>query len=229
MGLDWLPMSKPKPGREQEFQALAEALENFDDLPENRRVLGLFRKSSKEELKRRREELERQYDEASIPAYTVVGAPRVGHDAAADEWLEQRLADRKPGVDPDDVRRDMQGYYVLELVTDCDGVPRYSNGGFGSYVEASSFRAQFLESCMDVIDKDLLEEGYEQMTPDKLRDYGDRLLARAGSFSRASGIEIPDVPPADLDSPAGHLHIVVSAGRWCKFWAERGHGLEPYF
>lgn len=41
---------------------------------------------------------------------------------------------------------ELKGHYVVALAPPCDGVPFYSNGSMG-YVEALSFRAQFIKTA----------------------------------------------------------------------------------
>ena len=66
MGLDLLVESCAKPGHEGEWRRLLQR--TFDD----------------EELSET--EIER-FQEISIPGYERIGAPRVGHDKAADQWI----------------------------------------------------------------------------------------------------------------------------------------------
>jgi hypothetical protein len=134
---------------------------------------------------------------------------------------------------------------VLPLVPPCDGLPPYSNGSPGGYVEQFSFRAQFLRDCADDIGEELLSSAYESKLPGDLLDYGRELLARAEDLARRHGLDplnlvTPDELPSLEDLMAGKLppptpwsvehrvDVAHSAGRWCVFWGERGHILDAY-
>lgn len=41
----------------------------------------------------------------------------------------------------------------------------------------------------------------------------------------------PHEPPSEFveGSAETRADILLSAARWCLFWAERGHGMEPWF
>ena len=65
MGLDLIPMGRPKPGHEEEWQRLMQPL--YED----------------------REEIEGAAErrlEISEPSYATAGAPRVGEDEEANAW-----------------------------------------------------------------------------------------------------------------------------------------------
>jgi len=236
MGLDWLPGNKPKPGYEAELRRIVQTL-SWDKIAKADRdpvATGAWSRlrqifAGPEPSKADSDALRQRYDEISISAFETLGAPRVGFDPAADDWAKKTYATHnieKPfGV----WFAEMRGYYVVSLVPPCDGIPFYSNGIMASYVERFSFRAQFLKSCRLVIGERLFESSYEvKFAPDFSR-FGANLLASAASYAKANNLEIPATAPEDSDSVQGQLHIVAAAGRWCQFWGDRGHFLEPYF
>ena len=110
----------------------------------------------------------------------------------------------------------------------CDGLPRYSNAALG-YVEEFSFRAEFLRDCEEILGEDLLERGYETMTAEEMGAYGMELLGRAETYAREQGIAMDKLETDDEESPQFKLDVMLAAGRWCRFWAERGHILDPYW
>jgi hypothetical protein len=63
------------------------------------------------------------------------------------------------------VLREFHGYYVLRLVQ-CDGVPRYSNGGLYEGADETSFRGDFLKDCADVLGQDLLNDAWNSKMPE---------------------------------------------------------------
>jgi hypothetical protein len=116
-----------------------------------------------------------------------------------------------------------------------DGVPHYSNGGQGSYCEAYTFRAKFLEFCKDMLAEELLGEAWARHRPAELTDYGTRLRDRAAAFAEENRVahvlgqrNLPE-SITDFEHPAAKAHVVDSAARWCLFWSERGHGMIADF
>jgi hypothetical protein len=100
-------------------------------------------------------------------------------------------------------------------------------------VDQTSFRGKFLESCTQVIGKDLLKRAWEPILVRDLADYGGALRACADQFAIKSGnskvIGNRAFEWKDEGDLASQLHVVDQAARWCLFWSMRGHGLEPYF
>jgi len=221
MGLDWLPGNKPKPGFEDEFRQIIAAVAGANLAPADRPPLVQTMQASQQELRRR-------YEEISISAFETLNAPRVGFDAAANDWARRTHIEQKITKPLSEWLQEIRGYYVLSLVEPCDGIPPYSSGPLG-YVERYSFRAAFLSSCLSIIGESLSDGAYYIKFPPELSAYGDQLLFSADQFARANKITIPAAPPDNPDPNEGLLHIVRAAGRWCRYWAERGHFLEPYF
>ena len=124
MGLELIVEGSPKPGHEHEWRQLLER--SFAD-----------EKLSKAQVAR--------FQEISIPGYARIGAPRVGYDNAANQWiLEARNAKTHKEVAA--ALQEFEGYYVVRLV-ECDGVPRYSHGGLYEGADETSFRGAFLNDC----------------------------------------------------------------------------------
>jgi hypothetical protein len=177
-----------------------------------------------------------QFKEISVPGYQRIGAPQVGRDSAANQWI---LDARKPST-PEEVAavlKEFDGYYVLRLVK-CDGVPTCSHGGLYEGADETSFRGAFLNDCQDVLSKALLKEAWNHKFPEQAVAYGKRLLAAADAAEASGKVPTPGhtllsrlglskerepVPIAD------QLDIVRSAGRWFVFWGERGHPVRAWF
>ncbi len=212
MGLDWNPGNKAKSGFEPEFLELWRKLHAKPCFFRSRKV--------------------KRFGEITVSAFETLHTPRVGFDAVADGWV--RLKAFPSRVDKSLTEEvfvaRMKGFRVLELVQPCDGIPTYSNGYAGGYVERYAFRGQFLKDCLDVIGDDLLETGYVSKLPQETIAYGARLLEKAEQFAASHSIKLSDVRSIDdEDSPIYKLDIVLSASRWCRFWGERGHWLEAYW
>lgn len=230
MGLDWLPGNKPKPGCEEEYQAILDALEEAG----NREEKGFFAKllSRETEPEVDEEALIERFHEVSISAFETLDAPRVGHDEAANDWARRMREENKPDVPEEEWMEHYEGYYVLDLMPPCDGIPRYSNGGMG-YVESYSFRGKVLGLCTDIIGDERYEKGFERMRPAVLVAYGKELIACAETWAAEHGVDIdagiPEGEEIDLEDPGLKVDMVLSAGRWCIYWGERGHILDPYY
>jgi hypothetical protein len=178
----------------------------------------------------RRKTKSRRLGEISCTPFDTLKAPTVGLDTAATEWARlqfERLADKSLTVE--EFLRRMNGFRVLSLVPVNDGLPRYTNGSPGGYVEAYSFRGQFLRDCEGIIGPELLESAYVSKTASETTAYGRELLNRASVRAHELGIDLTAVHSAeDPESVEFHLDVVQSAGRWCVFWGDRGHWLEAY-
>jgi hypothetical protein len=216
MGLDWDPLGKPKPGHESEFEELFHELlilENED------------------------KSLWDRWFEITIDPTEVLSAPRIGSDATADEWIAARYPGwslKQPLLTREKFVKQFHGMYVLELLPPNDGLPVYSNGGFGGHVDAHSFRGDILKACQDVLEDDMIEAAWGHYLARDLMDYGKRLQDRVAVFAEKNNLldvigrrDPPD--EEDLEHPAMQAHIVSSAAKWCLFWSERDHGMRADF
>ena len=216
MGLDLVVEGCAKPGHEREWCRLLE------------------RAFAEKELSEAETE---RFQEISIPGYERIGAPRVGQDPAADQWIFE-AQDAKTPDEKAAVLKEFEGYYVVRLVK-CDGVPKHTHAGLYDGVDETSFRGKFLDLCRDVLSKKLWEDAYNHRFPDQAVAYGKALLAAAdeaeagrgpkpeqrqrGFFSRL--FSVPEPEPITM---AEQLNIVRSAGRWFMFWGERGHPIRAW-
>jgi len=215
MGLDLIVEGCAKPGHESEWRQL------------------LKRSFADEELS---EAEVARFREICIPGYERIGAPRVGSDSAANQWiLEARNA--KTPEDIADVLKEFDGYYVVRLL-ECDGVPKYSHGGLYEGVDETSLRGAFLDDCQDVLGKDLLKNAWNHKFPEEAVAFGKALLAAAKAAENVStapkqrrtilsrlGLAKQPEPVAITEQ----LDIVRAAGRWFIFWGERGHPIRAWF
>lgn len=219
MGLDLVVESSPKPGHEAEWRRILE------------RSFGDEEPAPGDEAR---------FGEISIPPYERVGAPRVGYDKAADDWIIEAAK----AATPDEAARvlhEFHGYYALRLV-ECDGVPEYSHGGLYDGVDETSFRGAFLSACTDVLPQRLIDEAWGHKFPEEAVGYGRALLAAADpAAAGADASKLREAKPGllsrlglgkkTLDSIPfeEQLKIVGAAGRWYVFWGERGHAIRAWF
>lgn len=215
MGLDLVVEGCAKPGYEKEWRRLLERSFADEEL-------------SEAEVAR--------FKEISVPGYQRIGAPQVGRNSAANQWiLDARKANTPEEVAA--VLKEFDGYYVVRLVK-CDGVPMYSHGGLYEGADETSFRGAFLNDCQDVLSKALLKEAWNHKFPEQAVAYGKEL------FAAADAAEAPGRAPirrrtllsrlrlAKESEPvpiADQLDIVRMAGRWFTFWGERGHAIRAWF
>lgn len=178
------------------------------------------------------DEVER-FESISLPAYASLGAPRVGSDPAADNWIADQMADR---MGREQAIAENDGYYALALI-ESDGLPKFTNARSYEGVDETSLRGKFLESCTLVLTKKLIDAAWNHRMPNEAVTYGESLLAAAAdarsgktlsprnpSMLRALFGSAPEIIPLDLQ-----LDIVETAGRWFVFWGSRGHPIRAYY
>jgi hypothetical protein len=215
MGLDLVVEGCAKPGYEREWRQLLERAFAEEEL-------------SEAEIAR--------FQEISIPGYARIGAPRVGHDSAANKWILEARQPKTP-EEAADILKEFEGYYVARLV-ECDGVPGFSNAGLYEGVDETSFRGSFLDQCQDILSTDLLSDAWNHKFPDDAVAYGNDLLAAADTAERDGRVAKPrstflsrlglsKAPPAPL-AITEQIEIVRQAGRWFIFWGERGHPIRAW-
>jgi hypothetical protein len=217
MGLDWQPLSKPKPGHEAEFDELYDEIFDLDNKDAS---------------------LWERLRAIAISPDETLQAPRVGVDAEADRWAAEKYAKRSWKqllVSRRKWRKIFHGYYVIDLVPPNDGMPRYTNGGPGSYCAAYTFRAKFFDFCEDMLGEELSGEAWVPHRPAELTEYGTRLRDHAAAFAERERVadvlgqrRLPE-SITDWEHPAAKAHIVNSAARWCLFWGAHGRGMYPDF
>ncbi|WP_240609384.1 hypothetical protein [Flavipsychrobacter stenotrophus] len=122
MGLDMRPMGKPKPGCEQQFNELFKRLSNTKttELSWLDKLRG--KKVPPHESK---EKLQEEWLAMQIPAYETIKAPRVGRDSEANDWIVEKYKESNTELSEADFIREYDGYYVIELAKELDGVPMY--------------------------------------------------------------------------------------------------------
>lgn len=212
MGLDWNPGPRAKPGFETEFETLWGKI-----VPHK----WCWNRAAKI----------RRFKEITQPAFDTLKTPTVGLDEEATAWAHRQFEKRADKTLTEDqfVSR-MAGFRVLSLTPPCDGLPRYSNGCPGGYVEAYAFRGQFLKGCGEIAGDELVDGAWKSKRPAETTAYGHALLKCASDYARLHHINLDAANDAeDPDSTEARLDVLRAAGRWCVFWGERGHWLEAWF
>jgi hypothetical protein len=223
MGLDMRPMGKPKPGFEKRYIEIYQMLKT-DTLPKPSMLEKLLGKKGPT-----KEELIEEWFANLIPTYETIKAPRVGRDKEADAWVKEQYEESDKKVSLQDFVKEYQGYYVIDLAKEADGVPVYR--AFGQ--DENVFRGQFLNDCVDLIGKELVHEAWETKLADDALDYGNRLMQAADKIAVEKNLQHlkgQRMPPEDDEKTIeSKLHIVYSLARWLIFYGKNGHGYEADF
>jgi hypothetical protein len=211
MALDWEPLPTPRRGYEREFVELFHKLVGATGA--------------------RREQVMAWFVAISDPPFATIGAPRIGYDAAADDWLRARLEKKGRVAELAAMQLKMHGEHVLEAMPPGDGFPVYSNHLNSEYLDRYSFHAELLgePALRDALGDQLWQRAHEMMLVDDHRAFAERLLDVAIRFSEDN--ELPGhietvrepVYPEGTVERSGH--ILFAAAKWCWFWSDRGHGL----
>lgn len=211
MALDWEPLPKPKLGQEREFEDLFHKLEGARG--------------------QRRERLLEWFANASEPAFTQIGAPRVGYDEEADEWLVKRVEKQQRTAELDEIRREMRGYCVLTLLPPCDGFPVYSNYITSDSLERYAFNALLVTAEREIIGDALFERAHTAMLPEGLAEFAEKLHEVAQRFVLERGlpghVETIREPVFAEGSQERRAHVLFAAAKWATYWSYRGHGMMP--
>ena len=200
MGLDCLPVGVPKLGSESKWRELMEKAYKKQKFP-----------AGKESL----------FREIVIQPYACVNAPLIGESAEANAWALSKKASDNDISDAEFIG-EMSGYYVLPLVKDCAGLPKYTNAGLYKGVDETSFRGEFLSDCEALIGADLVARAWTNyMRPEEAVDFGEVLLDHAVAARMRD----------DAGNPAvrKQIDILECAGRWYRFWGEKGHPIQAYW
>jgi hypothetical protein len=223
MGLDMRPMGKPKPGFEKRF------VDIFEMVTKNKIPQPSFLDKLKGKKYPTKDELLQEWFANQIQTYETIKAPRVGQDKEADEWIRNKYneLDKKPSLEQ--FLKEHEGYYVIELAKELDGVPVYIAMGQDENV----FRGQFLQDCIDIIGEDLVNEAWETKLANETLDYGNRLMVVADKIAKERNLEYLKTqrlpPDSDEDTIESKLHIVFSLAKWLIFYGKNGHGYEADF
>jgi len=222
MGLDWIPMGKPKPGFEDRFKQIFRILQG-----EEKQEVGFFDRL-KGKKKESRESLLEEWLDNSIVSYETIKAPR-GRDKVADEWIKGKYKDSDKSISEEEFIKKAEGYYAIELAEELDGVPVY----IAMHHAENVFRAQFLEDCKELIGEDLLLEAWGTKFADEALSYGEKLMSIADKAATDNGLLYlkeqrlpPDVDEETLESK---IHILYAGAKWLIFYGRNGHGYEADF
>lgn len=217
------PMGKPKPEFEKRF------VDIFQMVTKNTIPQPSFLDKLKGKKYPTKDELLQEWFANQIQTYETIKAPRVGRDKEADEWIRNKHNELEQKPPLEQFLKEHDGYYVIELAKEQDGVPVYLAMGQDENV----FRGQFLQDCIDIIGEDLVNEAWETKLASETLDYGNRLMAVADNIAKERNLEYLKTqrlpPDSDEDTIECKLHIVFSLSKWLIFYGKNGHGYEADF
>ena len=223
MGLDMVPLGKPRAGFEKRYTEIFRIIQGIE-----KPQLSFFDKIKGKKLPTK-EELLNEWFNNQIPPYETIRAPRVGRDKEADDWIKTKYEelDKKPPLD--EFLKQHQGYYVIELAKELDGVPVYVSMTHDRNV----FRGQFISDCVDIIGEELVSSAWNSKLADETLLYGTQLMETVDKLAMEKGLQYlktqRNPPDFDEDSIESKLHIVYSLAKWLIFYGRNGHGYEADF
>ena len=213
MGLEWEPLATPKRGYEDEF---VDILKKLVAATGTRRV-----------------QLMEWLANASIPVWGTIGAPRVGYDEAANEWLRARVEKSNRLPELEEIAREMRGESVLELLPPCDGFPVYSNHKVDESLDRYSFHADLLSNVKDALGPKLVEKAHTMMVAADHEIFATELHEVATKFAEEHGLPPHVATIREPVFPEGtkerNGHVLFAAAKWCTYWSLRGYGLAVSF
>ena len=217
------PMGKPKAGFEKRFVEIFEMVSQ-DKIPQP-----TFFDKLKGKKTPTKDELLKEWFSNQIQTYETIKAPRVGRDIEADEWIRNKYDELEQKPPLNKFLQDYDGYYVVELAKEQDGVPVYIALGQDENV----FRGEFLRGCEDIIGEELASEAWNTKMADETLDYGNRLMKVADKLAKQHNLEYlktQRLPPnTNEDTIESKLHILFSLAKWLIFYGKNGHGYEADF
>ncbi len=223
MGLDWRPLGKPKPGFEEKFIHLYHLIQGT-----GKKELSFLDKLQGKKNPSK-DELLQDWFEIQIPSYETIKAPKVGRDKVADDWLKVEYDKTDKSISFQQYSQLHNGYYVIELAEETDGVPMYMTIG----QDRNVFRAQFLDDCKELIGEALYDEAWKTKLSEETLKYGEQLLTIADKVASDNNLlylkeqRIPS--ESDEDNLESKIHILYSASKWLTFYGKNGHGYEADF
>ncbi|MFT3840791.1 MAG: hypothetical protein QM723_27620 [Myxococcaceae bacterium] len=239
MGIDWcLEHQIARPGNEEEYRRLTAKLKH---LAKDERL-------SQPQRTVLAEDLESALKTVALSAYEAMGAPRLGFDAAADDWFKKHVYElaqvqlvaekKKPNALSDgfiqfwdrpvaEVLKHHHGKYVVELARDAEGIPAIT-GFFASQLD---FRGQAVATS-NIIDRALQAEAFDNHSGDGAADYADRLELAVMQFK----VRRPDWQTGRVVDESGRhvdaledVRDVESAVRWLRYWGTRGFAFSAWY
>lgn len=212
MGLDLIPMGRPKAGMNKRFTEVFSILTGKQS-PGNKTI----------------EEIQEEWFSIQDPAYETIKAPLVGRDQSAEEWVKKKYESSDKSESFQSYFDKLRGFYIIDIAEELDGVPLYRAMGEDEHV----FRGEFLKQCETILTEEMIWRAWETITAKQALKYGKDLWKaakeEAESYDAIHLLEQREIPDIDPDEPEAQIHIVASLAKWLMFYGKNNHGIEASF
>lgn len=197
MGLDWQLMNPPRPGKARELRALRKRIESLSGA--------------------RREKAIARLGALEADPLLHIGAPRIGLDAEATEYLRAQWRAGKHGKRTwKATLAKFRGAGVVSLAKERDAIP-YAPAFSGPL----DFRGQQLAFAADMIGQPLVDEAWQHHSAREMVDYAERLDAALARHRKRR--------PIRGQRARAIAAIVDGAVRWLRFWGSAGWRYHAWF
>lgn len=174
------------------------------------------------------DQLSASKNEHFISPEETLGAPRIGVDEKASEWVKSNWGSLNTKDDEgneiafDDFITRHFGMFVVDAAEPTAGVASVS----GIMVSATSFRGKVL-GFVPWLPAKLVEAAYTDMSSVELEDYGNDLRHAVKEITAE-----PDSKLLGRMSPEefkDSVELVMSASEWCLYWGGEGHSMHAWY
>jgi hypothetical protein len=213
MSASWVVLDKPLPEKENEYNAYFNKIKNGEQLTEEERT-AFFDTQHK------------------FSCYMAIGAPQIGIDSAANEWLIKQFetGKYKPELSLHQIQEQMNGYYVLELATDkgFNGMYVDMNNDFSCQImpiiEDCPFELSKIGNCFaSFTPKEAITAAanFEQAINEHIEENGLISMDEIINKQQEKKYDEPDEDDEDADDEMQLLPI-ISAAKWLQYWGNKG-------
>lgn len=215
MGLDWVPMGRPKPDHEAEYDRLWNLL--FNEFATN-------------EDEGTDEDFDR-FEQIIIEPYDDVGAPLIGTDPVAIELFHKmKSSGLYQGISEQEFLASDSGKRFVDHLEQSDLVPSL----VGS-LSIISFRGEWVSDLGSEFDE-VTARGWANMSASDALKFANELEEFAGRYAQENDeiawLTDRTTPPNeefDNISPRSKIYVLMSAVRYLRGWASLGHSIEADF
>jgi hypothetical protein len=175
------------------------------------------------------QEVVNRYFEISVLPKDTLNAPKIGIDLKATEWaLTKYNPNNSRNESADQFIERLKGYDVYDLLEDCNGLPKFISLSDSSY----DFNSRFLVELTEIIGEQNLENLYYYKNAKEFVEIGHNFMSIADKYSiehNCTHVKGDKNEEYEDSTPENNTLILKNFARWCIFWGEKGHGMEPSY